>query len=179
LKRWLEEERECLVWRSELDARRKEYDEAGKEGPRRGRQALLMGLPLDTARKWLAARRDDIEPADRTFIEGSLRADRAAARNRSRLQRAVGVLLLCVIGGLLARMYEGELHARWYWATAFLGRGTTEAALRSLGPGDRFADCVDTASDDQVRHRIRAIAPTWSWCHRASSQWERKSNGTR
>jgi len=155
LRRWLEDEREFLVWRGELDARRKEHDQAGKEGLRRGRQALLMGLLLDTARKWLAARRDDIEPADRAFIEASVRADRATMRNRAWLQRAVVVLLLCVIGGQLARQYEGELRAQWYWATAFLGRGTTDAALRSLRPGDRFADCVDTPSDDQERHRIR------------------------
>jgi hypothetical protein len=57
-------------------------------------------------------RRGDIEPADRAFIEASLRADRAAARNRVWLQRAVGMLLLCVIGGLLARMYESELRAQ-------------------------------------------------------------------
>jgi formylglycine-generating enzyme required for sulfatase activity len=157
LKRWLEDQREFLVWRGELDARRKEYDEAGKEGPCRQRGALLMGLPLDTARKWLAARRGDIEPADRAFIEASARADRAAARNRAWLQRAVGVLLLCVIGGLLARMYEGELRAQWYWATAFLGRGYTDTA--GLRPGNRFADCVDTQSDDQNRHRIRRYCP--------------------
>jgi formylglycine-generating enzyme required for sulfatase activity len=158
LKRWLEDEREFLVWRGELEIRRKEYDQAGKEGPRRQRQALLMGLPLDTARKWLMARRGDIESADRAFIETSVRADRAAMRNRAWLQRAVGVLLLCVIGGLVARMYEGELRAQWYWATAFLARGYSDAALRSLRPGDRFADCVGTPSDDQ-RHRIRRYCP--------------------
>ena len=159
LKRWLEDQREFLVWRGDLDAWRKEYDEAGKEGPDRQRQALLMGLPLDTARKWLAARTGDIEPADRAFIEASVRADRAAMRNRAWLQRAVGVLLLCVIGALLARMYEREVAAQWYWATAFLGRGYTDTALRSLRPGDRFADCVDTASDDQTKHRIRRYCP--------------------
>jgi formylglycine-generating enzyme required for sulfatase activity len=159
LKRWLEDQREFLVWRGELEVRRKEYDRAGKECPRRQWQALLMGLPLDTARKWLAARRGDIEPADRAFIEASARADRAAARNRAWLQRAVGVLLLCVIGGLLARMYEGELRAQWYWATAFVARGYSDTALRSLRPGDRFADCVDTPSDDQSRHRIHRYCP--------------------
>ena len=30
LKRWLEEEREFLVWRGEIDARRKDYEKAGK-----------------------------------------------------------------------------------------------------------------------------------------------------
>src|SRR6516165_6192689 len=159
LKRWLEDQREFLVWRGELDARRKEYDEAGKEGPRRQRQALLMGLPLDTARKWLTARPGDIEPADRALIEASVRAARAAARNRAWLERAVGVLLVCVIGGLLARMYEGELRAQWYWATAFLGRGYSDTALRNLRPGDRFAECVDTPSDDQNRHRTGRYCP--------------------
>jgi formylglycine-generating enzyme required for sulfatase activity len=118
-----------------------------------------MGLPLDTASKWLVVRRGDIEPADRAFIEASVRADRAAALNRAWLQRAVGVLLLCVIGGLLARMYEGELRAQWYRATAFLGRGYSDTALRSLRPGDRFGECVATASDDQERHRIRRYCP--------------------
>ncbi len=159
LKRWLEDERGFLVWRGELEVRRKEYDEAGKEGPSRRQQALLLGLPLDTAKKWLTARRGDIEPADRAFSEASARADRAAASNRAWLQRGVGVLLVSVIGGLLALMYEGELRAQWYWATAFLGRGYTDAALSSPRPGDRFADCVDTPSDDQSRHRIRRYCP--------------------
>jgi formylglycine-generating enzyme required for sulfatase activity len=119
----------------------------------------LMGLPLDTARKWLAARRGDIEPADRAFIETSVRADRAAARNRAWLQRVVGVLLLCVIGGLLARMYESELRVQWYWATTFLGRGYSGTALRGLRPGDRFGECVDAPSDDQNRHGIRRYCP--------------------
>src|SRR5262249_15154573 len=56
LTRWLEDERDFLVWRGELDARRKDYEKAGEAGARHQRQALLMGLPLDTAKKWLAAR---------------------------------------------------------------------------------------------------------------------------
>ena len=44
-----------------------------------------MGLPLDTAKKWLAARRGDIEPADQAFIKASVQAERATARNRQRL----------------------------------------------------------------------------------------------
>jgi Novel STAND NTPase 1 len=51
LKRWLEDERDFLVWRGELDARRQEYDKAAQAGTRQQRQALLMGLPLDTAKK--------------------------------------------------------------------------------------------------------------------------------
>ena len=68
MKRWLEDEREFLIWRGELDARQKEYEKAGKEGARRQRQARVMGLPLDTAEKWLAARRSDIDPAARIAL---------------------------------------------------------------------------------------------------------------
>ena len=46
LKRWLEDEREFLVWRGEIKARQEEYDNAGKGGARQQRQALLMGLSL-------------------------------------------------------------------------------------------------------------------------------------
>jgi formylglycine-generating enzyme required for sulfatase activity len=155
LKRWLEDERDFLVWRGELGARREEYDKAGREGARRQRQALLLGLQLDTAKKWLAARRGDIEHADQAFIEASVRAERAAARKWAWLQGAVGVLLLCIIGGLLARMYERELREQWSWATTFAGKGLTESATLNLKPGDVFGECVDTPSDDQKRHRIR------------------------
>src|SRR5215831_9573680 len=47
LKRWLEDERDFLVWRGELGARREEYNKAVQAGARQQRQALLMGLPLD------------------------------------------------------------------------------------------------------------------------------------
>ena len=48
LKRWLEDERDFLAWRGELDARRWEYDKSGQTGARQQRKALLMGLPLRT-----------------------------------------------------------------------------------------------------------------------------------
>ena len=67
--------------------------------------------------------------------------------------------MLCVIGGLLARIYERELRERWFWATTFAGRGLTETALRDLKPGDVFGECVDTPIDDQKTHRIRRYCP--------------------
>ena len=58
-----------------------------------------------------------------------------------------------------ARCSHARLRAQWYWATTFLGRGYSDTALRSLKPGARFADCLDTPSDDQSRHRIRRYCP--------------------
>ena len=150
LKRWLEDERDFLVWRGELDARRKEYDKAGQAGARQQRQALLMGLPLDTAKKWLAARRGDIEPADQAFIEASVRAERAVARNRQRLQAAVGVLMLGTIAGLLGIIYKDEISDAWfeyrtvrpYIAANFTPHVLKPEAERALKPGDTFRECA-------------------------------------
>ena len=150
LKRWLEDERDFLVWRGELDARRKEYDKAGEAGARQQRQALLMGLSLDTAKKWLAARRGDIEPVDRAFIEASVRAERAVARNRQRLQAAVGVLMLGTIASLLGVIFKDEISNLWfeqttlrrYIATNFTPYVRTPAAERALRPGDTFQECA-------------------------------------
>ena len=45
------------------------------------------------------------------------------------------------------------------WATTFRGQSLTEAALGDLKPGDAFAECVDTLSDDQKTHRIHRYCP--------------------
>ena len=150
LKRWLEEERDFLIWRGELDARQEEYEKAGKEGARRQRQALLMGLPLDTAEKWLAARQGDIDPAARAFIEASVRADRAALRNRQRLLAAVGVLMLGTIASLLGIMFRDKIGELWfarttvrrYIAANFKPHVLTPEADRALKPGGFFRECV-------------------------------------
>ena len=155
------------MWRGELDARRKEYDKAGKAGASQQRQALLMGLPLDTAKKWLAARRGDIEPADQAFIEASVRAERAVARNRQRLQAAVGVLMLGTIVSLLGVIFKDEIGELWfeqttlrrYIATNFKDHVLKPEAERALKPGDPLSG------------NAPRIARRWSCCRRASSAW--------
>jgi formylglycine-generating enzyme required for sulfatase activity len=150
LKRWLEDERDFLVWRGELGARREEYNKAGREGARQQRQALLMGLPLDTAKKWLAARRGDIEPADQAFIKASVQAERAVARNRQRLQAAVGVLMLGTIAGLVGVIYKDEINnmrfeyftVRPHIAANFKNYVLKQEAERALRPGGTFRECA-------------------------------------
>ena len=150
LKRWLEKEREFLVWRGEADARRKEYEDAGKEGARRQRQALLMGLPLDTAEKWLSARRGDIGRETQAFIEASLREDRKAARNRQRLYAAVGVSMLGVIASLLGVIFKDEIGdlvfelttLRRYVANQIRPYVLTRDREHALKPGGSFRECA-------------------------------------
>ena len=150
LKRWLEDARDFLVWRGELDARREEYDRASKAGVRQQRQALLMGLPLDTAKKWLAARRSDIDPADQAFIEASVRAEQAAARTWRWVQTAIGLLMLGTIASLLGVIFKEEISdlrfaqttLRRYIAANFTPHLLKPDAERALKPRDTFRECA-------------------------------------
>jgi formylglycine-generating enzyme required for sulfatase activity len=150
LTRWLEDERDFLVWRGELDARRKDYEKAGEAGAHHQRQALLMGLSLDTAKKWLAARRSDIEHADQAFIEASARAERAVARTRQRLQAAVYVLLVGIILGLIGLINQAyiEEQVNWYWTMRPYMLAQVRPyvlsvdAERALKPGQTFRECA-------------------------------------
>lgn len=160
LQRWLEDERDFLIWRGELETRRKDYEQAGKGDDKTGkadarkqRQALLMGLPLDTAKKWLAERHDDIERPDQTFIEASVRAERAAARNRQRAQAAIGILMLGTIAGLLGIIFKDEINAvrfeyftlRPYLAANFTPHVLKPEAERMLKAGELFRECAETS----------------------------------
>jgi formylglycine-generating enzyme required for sulfatase activity len=159
LKRWLEDERDFLVWRGEIEARRKDYEQAGKRDDKTGkvdlrkqRQALLMGLQLDTAKKRLAARRGDIEAADRAFIEASVRAQRAAARTWRVVQAVAGVSILGygIIATLLVVIYKDEIRAlrfesytvRPYIAANFTPHVLKAEAERALKPGEPFRECA-------------------------------------
>jgi WD40 repeat protein len=77
LTRWLEEEREFLVWKGQLEQTRRQY-EATAAADRKG--ALLMGTPLMLARSRGAERAADLSPEDRAFIEVSIGAARRGAR---------------------------------------------------------------------------------------------------
>jgi formylglycine-generating enzyme required for sulfatase activity len=150
LMRWLEDERDFLVWRGELDARRKDYEKAGDLGAHHQRQALLMGLPLDTAKKWLAARRSDVEHADQAFIEASVRAERAVARTRQRWQAAVYVLLVGIILGLIGLINRADIEEQvnWYWTmrphmvAQVRPYVLSPDAERALKPGQTFRECA-------------------------------------
>src|SRR5262249_5819462 len=168
LQRWLEDERDFLIWRGELDARRKDYEQAGKAGPRQQRQALLMGLPLDTAKKHLAARGGDIEGADRAFIKASVRSERAAARTWRGVQAAVGVLMLGTIAGLLGIIFKDEINAvrfeyftvRPYIAANFTPHVLKPEAERALRPGDTFREC---AADPKACSEMVAVPAGGFW----------------
>ncbi len=82
---WMVDEREFLIWKTGLEAARRQWQQA----PELSRNdALLMGLALSQAQGWLVSRSPDLAPADREFIELSLNRELLERRHRGRLQRA-------------------------------------------------------------------------------------------
>ena len=107
LTRWLEEEREFLVWKGQLEQTRRQY-EAMADADKKG--ALLMGTPLMLARSWMAERAADIGPQDRAFIDRSIAAARRGAR-RTMIGGAIAVVLALVAGasGWMAEVQRREV----------------------------------------------------------------------
>jgi hypothetical protein len=104
LKSWLEGEREFLVWRDEIEVRRREHVQADR---RRKRDALLMGLPLRQSELWLKARRADVDPPEQQFIEESIRVD----RSRRRLRRVAAMLAFVLVSAFAGVAWWQRLQA--------------------------------------------------------------------
>jgi hypothetical protein len=69
LREWIESEREFLLWRSGLEAARSAWNAASNNLKD---DALLMGLALSQAQRWLLERPQDLQASDRDFIEQSI-----------------------------------------------------------------------------------------------------------
>jgi len=136
LTRWLEEEREFLVWKGQLEQTRRQY-EATAAADREG--ALLMGIPLMLARSRAEERAADLSPEDCAFIEASMAVARRAAR-RAMLGAggALAIALAAGVFGWLAYVQAemADLHRR------------LELAIRSE---------QQTASGDSTRGMLLAL----------------------
>jgi subtilisin family serine protease len=75
LGRWLEEQRDFLIWKGEIEVDRREWESLP---PAERATGLLTARRLLRARQWLASRLEDIPAADREFIRESDAADLAA-----------------------------------------------------------------------------------------------------
>jgi len=144
LRDWIAAEREFLAWRSGLEAARRTWQAA----PDRSKtEALLMGFPLDQAQRWLAGRHDDLPDADREFIA---RSSTAARQQRRRVQVLVGVLSLCIVGGLVAWLNQARLLEQWRWFTVIRPYLLSEVrphvltaeAEQTLKAGASFKECA-------------------------------------
>jgi hypothetical protein len=89
LKRWLDDEREFLSWKGDVEYARRQHD-AAPIRERRG--ALLMGRSLAQAQQWLSDRAGNIAPKEIVYIKLSAR------RARGFRALAVGVVLTALAG---------------------------------------------------------------------------------
>jgi KaiC/GvpD/RAD55 family RecA-like ATPase len=101
LRRWLDEDREFLLWRQRLRVALEEWQRTGRD-----EGALLRGAPLTEAERWLAERAEDLNLDEQKYIRESvaLREREQTARQRLRqritLGLGVGLLIALTLAGL-------------------------------------------------------------------------------
>jgi KaiC/GvpD/RAD55 family RecA-like ATPase len=95
LRRWLDEDREFLLWRQRLRVALEEWQRTGHD-----EGALLRGAPLTEAERWLAERPNDLNPDEREYIRESV-ALREQRRRRLTLA-AMGAAVVLLFLALLA-----------------------------------------------------------------------------
>ena len=134
---WLEKDREFLLWRERLIQERKAF-EADKRD-------LLTGRELRIALNLMRERaKDDIAPAERTFIVQSRDAVRWRTLRRSAL---AGGLALAVIA-VFAALPHIKKQVNWYWTVRPYMRDQvrpyvlTAEAERGLKPLASFRECA-------------------------------------
>jgi formylglycine-generating enzyme required for sulfatase activity len=141
---WLEQQKDALKLRDDVLREAKEWADGGRHAEslvRRG-ERLQAASALATSEDFKPA----LAPAAE-YLKACRKLERSA-RSRARwAQAAIYTLLLAVIGGLLARMYERELRGLAYWATTF--RGYQLPAVVRLEPGKGFQECAEAFSDDR------------------------------
>mgnify|MGYP001271240459 CR=1 FL=1 len=88
LKRWVDADRQFLVWQQRLNVMRKEW-----ESGQRSADLLLRGLPLREAEDWLTKRVEYFSPDERLFITASINR---RARGRMALATVAGFVLMAI-----------------------------------------------------------------------------------
>jgi tetratricopeptide (TPR) repeat protein len=92
LHRWLEEEKDFLLGKSQLERALIDYRAAGKSS-----DALLHGLQLRRAKQWLASRRQSLSKDEVSFIGASARRANQRRWAQSALGAAVVLLIVSII----------------------------------------------------------------------------------
>jgi KaiC/GvpD/RAD55 family RecA-like ATPase len=99
LRNWMDANRAFRVWQERLRVVLRQWEASGRDVG-----ALLRGVPLAEAERWLWEKSDDLNPDERRYIQESvaLREREQAARKRERvLFNVAGGLLGGVLGGLV------------------------------------------------------------------------------
>jgi WD40 repeat protein len=86
LRGWLDEEREFLVGKAQLEQDLLDWESAA---PEQKSEALLTGLKLTRARVWLAEKPQQLNAREREFIQAGIARQEAEAAQRERSRRRV------------------------------------------------------------------------------------------
>jgi hypothetical protein len=146
LRSWLDEAREFLIGKQQLDRDLRDWDKAAaRDKP----TALLTGLKLNRARLWLNERPQQLSAPERSFIQASIAYAEAAESGRRRLRRTItgaalaAALVLAVVALLAWRRGDQLVEAAstrahesigYVW-TDLAAKQAEEVRLRKLAAG--------------------------------------------
>jgi formylglycine-generating enzyme required for sulfatase activity len=146
MRQWIAAEREFLVWRSSLELARHSWEAASSSSKS---DALLMGLSLAQAQKWVAIRSSDLPNVDRDFISLSIDRETKAQRWKWRVQALNYVMMFGIIAGWLGWINQSYIAEQFRWFTVIrpyklqLQRYVLTAATeQAIKPGDVFRECA-------------------------------------
>lgn len=123
LRGWLDEEREFLIGKNQLEQDLRDWQHApGKQKT----EALLWGLKLARAQEWLTTKPHQLNADEKRFIETSVQY--AAQRRRARMVRTVGTLVagICLVLGSVIVYQVKERQAAQAEEASALGFSASE-----------------------------------------------------
>jgi WD40 repeat protein len=163
LRGWLDEEREFLIGRDQLE---QDLLDWGKAPAHEKTEALLTGLKLTRARTWLVEKPLQLNEAERRFIQASIAHQEAEAARREGFRRRVQqasvsaavILAVCLAGAIwewwIARAREAMAESRELAAIAeqeVVNGGDRGIALRTA------VAAAERSPTDQAEHAVRTV----------------------
>lgn len=127
LRKWLDENRDFLLWRERLRLARSAWESEGRDPG-----FLLTRAPLVEAEEWITRQRSDLNEAEADFIERSLKVWRGELKKIARRRR----LVLLAWAGVALLSLAFAMLGFWWWRHSLSRALAAEAASLHEGPLD-------------------------------------------
>ncbi|MGQ0676640.1 MAG: tetratricopeptide repeat protein, partial [Rhodospirillales bacterium] len=134
LRAWLDEEREFLMGKDQLERDLHDWDKAPEA---QKADALLTGLKLTRARAWLVEKPHQLSDAERRFIRDSIDHHEAIRRRQERFQRYVR------LGAVAGALVLGVAAAIAFWQRSIAERNYATAVAAAAN----IVNVVDLSTD--------------------------------
>jgi WD40 repeat protein len=168
LRSWLDDAREFLAGKQQLERDLHDWEHAAEEDRR---AALLTGLKLNRARAWLVERQHQLSSEERAFVQTSIENTEAEERRKLRLRRNT-VMALTVASVVLL---SAAVFAAWQWRDTRLNLAASHLVLgKSAIEQGRITDGVQwywraydgltnpVQLDDPRRFSARSLISSWA-----------------